>query len=352
MAQPLLLSTWSFGRSANIAGWRVLGAGGTALDAVEQTCIAAEDDPRVDSVGFGGLPDRSGRVSLDGCVMLSPSQCGSVCFVRRFSHPVSIARRVMERTPHVMLAGEGAERFAEAEGFTPTQLLSDDAKKRYEEMMAELKGDASAAQWQRVATPANREEEKAGFGNRESGIGNKVDRQIEGGQKARNSGSSPESRNLNPESPLPHAEPSHDTIGVLALDAGGTLAGACSTSGLALKLPGRVGDSPIIGSGLYVHPRHGAAVATGTGELVMGISGSFLAVECMRRGAAPEAALRECMNRLMESYDLREHHQVGMIALSPSGQWAQLSLRPGYRTAVRHAAADELVEAPACLSAR
>ena len=327
MPQPILLSTWSFGRSANVAGWRVLGAGGTAIDAVEQTCVAAEDDPRVDSVGFGGLPDRGGRVSLDGCVMLSPAQCGSVCFIRRFNHPVSIARRVMEKTPHVMLAGEGAERFAEAQGFTPVQLLSDDAKKRYEEMMEELKGDASAQRWQRVATPANREERGAArIVSRES-----------------------ESRTTSPSS-FP-SEPSHDTIGVLGLDSAGVLAGACSTSGLALKLPGRVGDSPIIGSGLYVHPRHGAAVATGTGELVMGVCGAFLAVECMRRGAAPEAALRECMNRLMESYDLSEHHQVGMIALSPGGAWAHLSLRPGYRTAVRHAAADELLEAPSCLSA-
>ena len=330
MPQPLLLSTWSFGLDANVAGWRVLGSGGGALDAVEQTCIAAENDPRVDSVGFGGIPDRGGRVSLDGCVMLSPSQCGSVCFVRRFNHPVSIARRVMEKTPHVMLAGEGAERFAEAEGFTPTELLSDGARKRYEEMMAELKDDASAAQWQRVATPANREELFSSL----------------------LSNSETQTPDPKPQTLSSRPEPSHDTIGVLALDARGTLAGACSTSGLALKLPGRVGDSPIIGSGLYAHPRHGAAVATGTGELVMGVCGSFLAVECMRRGASPQEALRECMNRLRESYDLREHHQVGMIALSPRGDWAQMSLRPGYRTAVRHAAANDLVEAPACLGVR
>ena len=119
--------------------------------------------------------------------------------------------------------------------------------------------------------------------------------------------------------PAGFGEPSHDTVGVLAIDAKGRLAGACSTSGLALKLNGRVGDSPIIGHGLYVHPKYGAAVGTGNGELVMGTCGSFLAVEMMRRGAAPAEALSECMNRLIESYDLKEHHQIGMIALNPRG---------------------------------
>jgi L-asparaginase/N4-(beta-N-acetylglucosaminyl)-L-asparaginase len=299
MPQPIILSTWSFGRRANAAAWSALSAGGAAIDAVEQACICAEDDPAVDSVGRGGLPDAGGRVSLDGCIMLSPARCGSVCFIRRFNHPVSIARAVMEHTPHVMLAGEGAEAFAAARGFPPADLLTDEAKQKWEQMKAAAGGDPRLAQ--RITAPANREDESY--------------------------------------------EPSHDTIGVLALDKAGTLAGACSTSGLAMKLPGRVGDSPIIGHGLYVHPQHGAAVATGHGELVMGTCLSFLAVELLRRGATPDEALRQCMLRLKESYALQPHHQVGMIALTPRGQWAHASLRSGYRTAVRHKGCDDLVEA-------
>jgi isoaspartyl peptidase/L-asparaginase-like protein (Ntn-hydrolase superfamily) len=315
MSSSVILATWSFGAKACAAGWPVLAAGGAALDAVEQACIAVEDDPAVDSVGYGGLPDFSGRVSLDGCVMLSPSQCGSVCFIRRFNHPVSLARRVMEKTAHVMMAGAGAEEFARSQGFGEEELLSPAAAARYQEMKSALERDPASAMARVI--PANREEMAMQRRGAAAGVG--------------------------------ADEPSHDTVGVLALDDKGTLAGACSTSGLAMKLPGRVGDSPIIGHGLYVHPKHGAAVATGNGELVIGTCGSFLAVESMRRGAAPEEALRECMNRLIESYDLKPHHQVGMIALEPDGRWAHVSLRSGYRTAVRSGTREEMVESAGVL---
>ena len=313
MPQPLILSTWSFGMKSNAAGWTVLTGGGSALDAVEQACRFVERDASVDSVGYGGLPDRTGRVSLDGCIMLSPSQCGSVCFIRKFMHPVSIARRVMEKTPHVMLAGEGADEFALAQGFEVEELLSPEAAARYEEKRAELQANPNL-EYRRVIGAANREER---------------------GQDSAKA------------HPLPWVgfEPPHDTVGVLAIDSRGQLAGACSTSGLPMKLPGRVGDSPIIGHGLYVHPKHGAAVATGNGELVMGTCGAFLAVESMRRGASPHEALQVCMNRHLESFDLNESHQIGMIALTPGGEWAHLSLRAGYRTAVRCTNQNELIEA-------
>ena len=323
MAGPLILSTWSFGMKANSAGWPVLSSGGAALDAVEQACRAVERDPTVDSVGYGGLPDRTGRVSLDGCIMLSPSQCGSVCFIRSFMHPVSIARRVMEKTPHVMLAGEGAQEFALAQGFEVEELLSPEAAARYEEKRAELKANPNL-EYRRVIGAANREERGRGQGT--------------GDRKKMDSGL------RTPDAGLLSPEPPHDTVGVLAIDSRGQLAGACSTSGLPMKHAGRVGDSPIIGHGLYVHPKHGAAVATGNGELVMGTCGSFLAVECMRRGATPAQALRECMARHIESFDLNESHQIGMIALTPAGEWAHLSLRPGYRTAIRSGTQDELIE--------
>ncbi len=326
MLHPLILSTWSFGRKANAAGWPVLATGGGALDAVEAACRAVERDPSVDSVGFGGLPDRSGRVSLDGCVMLSPSRCGSVCFIRRFMHPVSIARRVMEKSPHVMLAGEGAEAFALEQGFEVEELLSPQAGKAYEMKMEELRANPSL-EYRRVIGAANREE-----ANQERGQGTE--------NKERGTGDSGNGG---------FAEPPHDTVGVLAMDAKGVIAGACSTSGLPMKLPGRVGDSPIIGHGLYVHPEHGAAVATGNGELVMGTCGSFLAVELMRQGASPVDALHECMNRYIESFELHEQHQIGMIALHPDGLWAHASLRAGYRTAVRRAGVDELIESAGVL---
>ncbi|MEX2215357.1 MAG: isoaspartyl peptidase/L-asparaginase [Phycisphaeraceae bacterium] len=322
MPKPIILATWSFGKKAVASGWPILSAGGSALDAVEQACITVESDPEVDSVGRGGLPDRTGRVSLDGCVMLSPSQCGSVCFIRRYNHPVSIARRVMERTPHVMLAGEGAEAFAAEQGFMQEELLTEAARAAWQRKMDELKKDGS--NYERVAAAANREESS--------------ELRVPGSELAGAGIQNPEPGTHNP-------EPHHDTVGVLALDARGTLAGACSTSGLSLKLPGRVGDSPIIGHGLYVHPNHGAAVATGNGELVMGTCLSFLAVEGMRRGMKPNEALHACMQRLVESFKLEEHHQVGMIALTPEGDWAQASVRDGYRTAVRHAACDDLIDA-------
>ena len=325
MLYPIILSTWSFGKKANAAGWPVLAAGGGALDAVEAACRAVERDPTVDSVGFGGLPDRSGRVSLDGCVMLSPSQCGSVCFVRRFMHPVSIAKRVMEQSPHVMLAGEGAELFALEQGFVVEELLSPGAKEQYELKMAQLRANPTL-EYRRVIGPANREEANQSRGQ-------------ETGDRGQGS-LSEEHRG---------AEPPHDTVGVLAIDASGVMAGGCSTSGLPLKLPGRVGDSPIIGHGLYVHPKYGGAVATGNGELVMGTCGSFLAVELMRQGANPADALSQCMERYIESFELHEQHQIGMIALRPDGSWAHASLRAGYRTAVRHGGADELIESAGVL---
>ena len=228
-----------------------------------------------------------------------------MCGVRNFLHPVSIARLVMEHLPHVMLCTAGAERLAGLHGMQPEQLLTDAARADWEawarehpELVLEPDGPASS----RPATDPTK-------------------------------------------APLAHdAQPSHDTIGVLALDAAGTLAGACSTSGLAYKFPGRVGDSPIIGHGLYVDPRHGAAVATGDGELMMGVCATFLAVEMLRRGAAPLEAAEEVLRRIADSYQLLPNQQAALIVLTPAGRWTAAALRPGYRTAVRTAAGEELLE--------
>jgi len=281
MARPILLSTWTFGQTANQAGWPILAGGsGSSLDAVEAACRAVEADPAVRSVGLGGRPDASGEVTLDAAVMSSPAEGGAVACVRGFVHPVSIARRVMERTSHWMLVGDGAERFARQEGFESAELLTDQSREEW-------------LQWQARRQPT---------GN------------------------------------------SHDTVGVLALNAEGRLAGACSTSGTAYKLPGRVGDSPIIGHALYVDPQHGAAVATGAGERVMGVCGAFLAVQQLRAGAPPAQAVAEVLGRIVESYPLEVEDQVAMIVLTPSGGWSAGALRPGYATAIRTPDREDLAD--------
>ncbi|MBU4272079.1 MAG: N(4)-(beta-N-acetylglucosaminyl)-L-asparaginase [Planctomycetes bacterium] len=313
MSEPIILSTWSFGKKANAAGWPYLtGANQSSLDAVEQACRAIEADTEVRSVGCGGCPDRSGDVSLDASIMVSPSRCGSVCYVRRFPHPVSIARLVMDRLNLVMLAGEGADRFAARQGLTAANLLTKRAQTMWQNWVcrhpaAQIHDDAI------VSLPTNLEESDS--------------------------------------LPVIEAEPHnkyHDTVGVLAMDSREQIAGACSTSGLPFKVPGRVGDSPIVGHGLYVDPRRGAAVATGMGELIMGVCGSFLAVELMGRGAEPKDAAREVLQRIVEAFQLPEMHQVAIMAINPSGLWSSAALRPGYFTAVRTTTRDELV-APECV---
>lgn len=278
-----MLSTWSFGAKANGAGWPVLvSPGGTSLDAVEAACRAVESDPEIDSVGVGGLPDASGEVSLDGCIMLSPERSAGVGYVRRFDHPVSIARQLMQRTRHKLLVGAGAERFAEEEGFEP---------------VPSLLTDAARAQWTawRVGRPAA------------------------------------------PRGPS-------DTIGVLALDASGILAGACSTSGTRFKLPGRVGDSPIIGHGLFVVPGLGAAVGTGTGELFMGTCASFHAVELLRGGASPAEAAAGAVRRIADSFRLQAGDQAAIIVLTHRGEWSSAALRPRFQVALRTRRRDELLD--------
>ena len=210
MSKPVILSTWSFGRIANAAGWGVLSEGGNSLDAVEQGCRAVEADPSVNTVGYGSIPDASGKLSLDGAIMQSPDRCGGVCFVRKHMYPVTIARRVMEMTDHVMLAGKGADEFGSGLGMPEVNLLTAEARQVWDSWRLELARPGAGP------NAANIEEETAG-GTRG------VDE--DDGEN------------------LPH-NIDHDTVGVLALDGEGVLSGACSTSGLRFKVPGRVGDSP------------------------------------------------------------------------------------------------------------
>lgn len=292
MPDPILLSTWHFGLPANEAGFPHLLKTGGLLDALEQTCISCELDPGCDSVGVGGLPDASGEVSLDGAVMLSPARSAGVAYVRKYPHPVSIARRVMEKTPHKLLVGEGAERFAAREGFQMASLLTEAARVKWE------------------AWRATGEYKDFHVGERD----------------------------------VVGPDDSHDTIGVLGLDASGAVGVACSTSGRAYKLPGRVGDSPLIGPGLYCEPAVGAAVATGTGELMIGTCASFLVVERMRGGDRPIDAIRYVLRRVAESYpNLGEKDQCALIALGTDGHHASGALRAGFQVAVRTAAGGQLL---------
>ena len=283
MSTPLLISTWSFSLPIIREEYPALSTVGSALDVVERCAIAAESDESIDSVGYGGLPDREGRCTFDASVMTSPSQSGAVCGIERHLHPVSIARLVMERTPHNMLVGSLADEFADSHGMESSTILSARAKAKWE-------------QWKQSKQDAT------------------------------------------PPAPYDHGHGelfgSHDTIGTLAIDANGTMAGACSTSGMAWKIPGRVGDSPIIGHGLYVDPQRGAATATGHGELISGICGSFLVVELMGRGASPKEAIHDTLSRLAKCWPLEKHHQVAFIATTPEGKYASGSLRSGFKYAV------------------
>jgi isoaspartyl peptidase/L-asparaginase-like protein (Ntn-hydrolase superfamily) len=292
--QSILLSTWSFGRRANAAAWPVLLSRGAA-DAVEAAGRDAEDDPANRTVGRGGYPDASGRVSLDALFMLAPDRFGAVACLRSTPHAITAARAVMERTPHHLLVGPDADDFARSLRLPEQDLLGEEARAAWEHWKA------------------------TGEGPRRANIENRL--------------SIPEPA-------------SHDTIGVLAMDAEGVLAGACTTSGLAFKLPGRVGDSPIAGHSMYVQPDVGAAVCTGKGELVMGVCGAFLAVECLRRGDDPTTATRAVIDRIVQTRALGEDDQVGVMVLRADGSWSGASIRAGFQIAVRTSSRDELV-APA-----
>ena len=286
-----MLATWSFSARGCQAAWPGLESGGGSIDAVCTVAREAESNPQVDSVGFGGMPDAAGNMSLDASVMLAPDRCGSVCAVTRHLHVADLARLVMERTSHVMLAGEGADSFADALGMPHAELLSPDAR----------------AAWKRWRS---------------------------GEAQVRPNDPGIDSGKIFSSSPIGELHFPHDTVCALAVDTQGVMAGACSTSGLPFKLVGRVGDSPIPGHGLYVDPEGGGAIATGNGELIMGVCGSFLAVECMRRGATPLEAVQEVIERIHRRYKTLPHHQVGMIALSPNGSWSAGALRPGFAVTI------------------
>ncbi|MFD2202439.1 N(4)-(beta-N-acetylglucosaminyl)-L-asparaginase [Shivajiella indica] len=275
--KPLILSTWDHGMPANDKAWEVLMQTGDLVSAVEEGVKVTELDMDNLSVGLQGLPDREGIPTLDASIMKGDGSCGSVAFVRQVKHPISLARKVMEETPHVMLAGEGARQFAIAQGFKmEEEVLSPKANEMYQDWKVESKYK-----------------------------------------------------------PIINIE-NHDTIGMIALGPDGKLAGSCTTSGLAFKMHGRVGDSPIIGAGLYVDDEVGAATATGLGESIIRICGSFLIVELMRQGRSPQEACEEAVRRLIakNAKDIKDI-QAGFLAINKEGEYGAFAVQKGF-TYARH----------------
>ncbi|HEY4150998.1 MAG TPA: N(4)-(beta-N-acetylglucosaminyl)-L-asparaginase [Chitinophagaceae bacterium] len=307
--QPVVISTWETGIAANKGAWEVLGKGGRALDAVEAGVRVTEASINC-CVGLGANPDRDGIVTLDACIMDEHANCGSVAFLERIKHPVSVARRVMEKTPHVMLVGSGAQQFAVAEGFPlEPQVLSEDAKKAYEEWL-------KAHNYKPVI-------------NIESGKGH------------------------GPFAPaqLDNGEWNHDTIGMVAMDANGHLSGSCTTSGMGFKMRGRLGDSPIIGAGLFVDNEVGAATATGQGEDVIRMSGSHTVVELMRQGLSPEDACKKAVERIIKiKGDAAKEIQVGFVAVNKSGEVGAYAIQPGFTYAVKNMREEKLYKAKSWLA--
>ncbi|MGB3851835.1 MAG: N(4)-(beta-N-acetylglucosaminyl)-L-asparaginase [Tunicatimonas sp.] len=300
--QPLVVSTWDSGPIANGAAWPVLQRGGTALDAVEQAGIAIEDDINC-CVGLGGNPDRDGRVTLDACIMDERANCGAVAFLERIKHPVSVARRVMEQTPHVMLVGAGAQQFALQNGFAlePAE-LSPTAEAAYQDWLKE-------ARYEPVINVEN--------------------------QPATQSGTGPAAP-----SRLPDGTTNHDTMGTIALDTRGNVSGMCTTSGMGFKMRGRVGDSPIIGAGLYVDNEAGAAVATGQGEEVIRHCGTHLVTEYMRDGLSPQQACKKAVGRIVSRDKARaKDFQVAFIAINKAGEIGAFAVQPGFSYTVSQAEA-------------
>jgi N4-(beta-N-acetylglucosaminyl)-L-asparaginase len=272
---PLVLSTWNNAK-ANDAAFEVLLNKGDIMDAVVNGIKVPEADPEDRSVGYGGRPDRSGNVTLDACIMNQHGKAGSVTYVQHFMHPIEIARKVMETTPHVMLSGSGAEMFALNLGMKKTNLLTEASKKEFLE-------------WKKTSHYK----------------------------------------------PIINIE-RHDTIGLLAMDANANIAGGCSTSGMAYKMEGRVGDSPIIGAGLFVDNEVGACTATGNGEYLLRTLGAFLVVELMRNGKTPQQACEEAIKRVIAKHkDSTEEFQIGLIALNKKGEIGFHAVRKGFVIALK-----------------
>lgn len=302
--KPVIVSTWEDGRKVNDEAWQTLSTNGRALDAVEKGARYMEDQLNC-CVGLGANPDRDGFVTLDSCIMDEHANCGAVAALQQIRHPVSVARKVMESTPHILLAGKGAQEFALANGFAkePAE-LSAPARKAYEEWLkkSEYKPEINIENKHHQATPVPTRFSDGSF--------------------------------------------NHDTMGIVALDASGNMSGAVTTSGMAFKMHGRVGDSSIIGAGLFVDNEVGAATSSGMGEEVIRICGTHLVVEYLRMGCSPENACRKAVERIV-SRDREKARglQVGFLALDKKGRYGAYAVQKGFVFAVKSGTEERVVAA-------
>ncbi len=299
--KPIVISTWDSGMPVNAEAWKILSKNGTALDAVEAGAIHIENEINC-CVGLGGYPDRDGIVTLDSCIMDHKSNCGAVAGIERIKHPVSVARKVMENTPHVILVGAGAQQFAVENGFTlESEALSESGKKAYQEWLKK-------SEYKPVINIENQPAGQAG--------------------KKQNGPFAPNF--------FEDGSANHDTMGLVAMDINSNLSGAVTTSGMAFKLHGRVGDSPIIGAGLFVDNEIGAATSSGTGEEVIRICGTHLVVEFMRQGYSPEMACKKAVERIVKrDKEKAKTLQVGFLALNKKGQYGAYAIQKGFVFSVK-----------------
>ena len=309
VTKPIVIATWDAGIAANAGAWTILGAGGKALDAVEKGVMVTEDEMNC-CVGLNGNPDRDGHVTLDASIMDHEFNCGSVAFLERIKHPISVARKVMEKSPHVFLVGAGAQAFALANGFTLESAdLSEQAKKNYEVWL-------KTSNYQPII---NVEKHQSATYN---------DPAFDAPKK------------------LTDGQWNHDTIGMIAMDQFGNLSGSCTTSGAGFKMRGRVGDSPIIGAGLYVDNEVGAVVATGQGEDVIRVAGASAVVEWMRQGKSPEEACKlvvEKINRIKK--EKAKDIQVCFVAINKKGKVGAYALQKGFNFSVYNNEGNKLNDA-------
>ncbi|MEO7307083.1 MAG: N(4)-(beta-N-acetylglucosaminyl)-L-asparaginase [Ferruginibacter sp.] len=299
--KPIVISTWDSGMAVNAEAWKILSTKGTALDAVEAGAMHIENELNC-CVGLGGYPDRDGIVTLDSCIMDHKSNCGAVAGIERIKHPVSVARKVMEKTPHVILVGAGAQQFALENGFAlESGKLSESAQKAYDEWLKK-------SEYKPVINIENLPTGQAG--------------------KKQNGPFAPNF--------FDDGTVNHDTMGLVAMDSTGNLSGAVTTSGMAFKLHGRVGDSPIIGAGLFVDNEIGAATSSGTGEEVIRICGTHLVVEFMRQGYSPEMACKKAVQRIVNRDKVKAKTlQVGFLALNKKGQYGAYAIQKGFVYSVK-----------------
>jgi N4-(beta-N-acetylglucosaminyl)-L-asparaginase len=299
--EPFVISTWKHGLASNEKAYEILTSGGNSLDAVEHGVRVAEDDPDVLSVGYGGLPDNEGRVTLDAAIMDWKARIGSVIFLEHIKNPVSVARKILEDTEHTVFAGDGAYKYALMNGFRSESLLTEKSIGKYKEWKASDIAKSREYHTEDFELKPLTLKEKQKLGINDDG--------------------------------------NHDTIGMVAIDKDGNISASCTTSGTAWKLHGRVGDSPIVGAGLYVDGEIGGAVSTGRGEECIRACGSFLVVEMMRMGKSPKEACQIAAKRVVKlnllSHKNRDsNYQVGFIAINKKGEYGAYSVREGFEFAV------------------